>query len=164
MTIVCDTPAHANDHTANRIRASLHKLEDVIEVDDIGRAPSVTRELALIKVAATSATRSQIFELVEVFRARIVDLAPDSLMIEITGVESKIEGLIQVLNETETRVLEVCRSGKMTMRRGQHTKGVLRAMGAVSDPEAQQIGSTLQPSSAAETFPDSIHDNFADNI
>ena len=163
MTIVCDTPAHANDHTANRIRASLHKLEDVIEVDDIGRAPSVTRELALIKVAATAATRSHIFELVEVFRARIVDLAPDSLMIEITGVESKIEGLIQVLNETETRVLEVCRSGKMTMRRGHHTKGVLRAMGAIHDPESQLTGG-LQPNSATETFPDSIHDNFADNI
>ena len=160
MTIVCDAP----NQSADRIRASLYKLEDVIEVDDIGRAPSVTRELALIKVAATATTRSHIFELAEVFRARIVDLAPESLMIEITGVESKIEGLIQVLNETETRVLEVCRSGKMTMRRGHHTKGVLRAMGAVSDPEAQQTGSTLQPSSAAETFPDSIHDNFADNI
>jgi acetolactate synthase-1/3 small subunit len=160
MTIVCDAPGQS----ADRIRASLYKLEDVIEVDDIGRAPSVTRELALIKVAATATTRSHIFELAEVFRARIVDLAPESLMIEITGVESKIEGLIQVLNETETRVLEVCRSGKMTMRRGHHTKGVLRAMGAVSDPEAQQTGSTLQPSSATETFPDSVHDNFADNI
>lgn len=160
MTIVCDAP----DQSANRIRASLYKLEDVIEVDDIGRAPSVTRELALIKVAATAATRSHIFELAEVFRARIVDLAPDSLMIEITGVESKIEGLIQVLNETETRVLEVCRSGKMTMRRGHHTKGVLRAMGATADPEAAPEGSALLPSSATETFPESIHDNFADNI
>jgi acetolactate synthase-1/3 small subunit len=156
MTIVCDAP----DQSANRIRASLYKLEDVIEVDDIGRAPSVTRELALIKVAATASTRSHIFELAEVFRARIVDLAPDSLMIEITGVESKIEGLIQVLNETETRVLEVCRSGKMTMRRGHHTRGVLRAMGAAADPESAQEGSALLPSSAAETFPD----NFADNI
>ena len=154
MTIVAD----ASDEAGNRIRASLYKLEDVVEVDDIGRAPSVTRELALIKVAATASNRSHIFELAEVFRARIVDLAPESLMIEITGVESKIEGLIQVLNETESRVLEVCRSGKMTMRRGHHTKGVLRAMGA-TDPEAPQSPGTL-PSSATETFPD----NFADNI
>ena len=99
-------------------------------MDDIAQAPSVTRELALIKVAATPQNRSQIFELVEVFRARIVDLAPESLMIEMTGVESKIEGLIQVLNEGEERILEICRSGKMTMRRGHHTSGVLRAMGA----------------------------------
>jgi acetolactate synthase-1/3 small subunit len=76
--------------------------------------------------------------LVEVFRARIVDLAPESMTIEMTGVESKIEGLIQVLNEGEERVLEICRSGKLTIRRGHHTSGVLRAMGAVEadQPEA----------------------------
>ena len=168
MTIVADTPEHANENTSNRIRASLYKLEDVVEVDDIGKGPSVTRELALIKVAATAHTRSGIFELAEVFRARIVDLAPDSLMIEITGVESKIEGLIQVLNElslneNEPRVLEVCRSGKMTMRRGKHSRGVLRAMGA-AEPEtpkpATGSASGPLPNSGMETFPD----NFADNI
>jgi acetolactate synthase-1/3 small subunit len=99
-------------------------------VDDIAQAPSVTRELVLIKVAATPRNRSGIFELVEVFRARIVDLAPESLTIEMTGVESKIEGLIQVLNEGEERILEICRSGKMTMRRGHHTSSVLKALGA----------------------------------
>jgi acetolactate synthase-1/3 small subunit len=150
MTIVAD----ASDHAGDRIRASLYKLDDVVDVDDIGKSPNVTRELALIKVAATAHTRSHIFELAEVFRARIVDLAPDSLMIEITGVESKIEGLIQVLNETEDRVLEVCRSGKMTMRRGKHSSGVLRAMGA-GDPEQPKPGN--QP---LEPGPD----NFADNI
>ena len=154
MTIVCETPQHANDHTADRIRANLHKLENVIDVDEIGRTPSVTRELALIKVAANAHNRSHIFELVEVFRARIVDLAPDSLMIEITGVESKIEGLIQVLNETENRVLEVCRSGKMTMRRGKHSSGVLRAMGAgePEQPKPNNLPLEITP------------DNFADNI
>ena len=99
------------------------------------RRPSVTRELALIKVSATPKTRSQIFELVEVFRARIVDLTSESLMIEMTGVESKIEGLIQVLNEGEGRILEICRSGKMTMRRGHHTSRVLRALGAQAKDE-----------------------------
>ena len=162
MTIV----AEANPEASNRIRASLYKLENVVEVDDIGRSPSVTRELALIKVAATASTRSNIFELAEVFRARIVDLAPDSLMIEITGVESKIEGLIQVLNETENRVLEVCRSGKMTMRRGHHKSGVLRAMGA-GEPDAPKPTGDLTnslPNSGLETFPDTLTDNFADNI
>ena len=134
LTLVCEASAEAG----NRIRASLYKLENVVDVDDIAQAPSVTRELALIKVAATPQNRSQIFELVEVFRARIVDLAPESLMIEMTGVESKIEGLIQVLNEGEERILEICRSGKMTMRRGQHTSGVLRAMGAGADEPDNQ--------------------------
>ncbi len=126
LTLVCEASAEAGD----RIRASLFKLENVVDVDDIAQAPAVTRELVLIKVSATPQSRSQIFELVEVFRARIVDLAPESLMIEMTGVESKIEGLIQVLNEGEERVLEICRSGKMTMRRGHHTSRVLHAMGA----------------------------------
>jgi acetolactate synthase-1/3 small subunit len=134
MTIVCEASAEAGD----RIRASLYKLENVIDVDDIAGAPSVTRELVLIKVAATPRSRSQIFELVEVFRARIVDLAPESLMIEMTGVESKIEGLIQVLNEGESHILEICRSGKMTMRRGHHTSGVLKALGAIHDEPAEE--------------------------
>jgi acetolactate synthase-1/3 small subunit len=132
LTLVCEASAEAG----HRIRASLFKLENVVDVDDIAQAPSVTRELALIKVAATPQNRSQVFELAEVFRARIVDLAPESLMIEMTGVESKIEGLIQVLNEGEERILEVCRSGKMTMRRGHHTSRVLRAMGAGEDEKA----------------------------
>jgi acetolactate synthase-1/3 small subunit len=139
LTLVCEASAEAGD----RIRASMFKLENVIDVDDIAGAPSVTRELALIKVAATKHTRSAIFELVEVFRARIVDLAPESLMIEMTGVESKIEGLIQVLTEGDNQILEVCRSGKMTMRRGHHTSRVLRAMGA-SEPERDDSANQLQ--------------------
>jgi acetolactate synthase-1/3 small subunit len=133
MTVVCEASAEAG----HRIQASLYKLENVVDVDDIAQAPSVTRELALIKVAATPRSRSQVFELVEVFRARIVDLAPESLTIEMTGVESKIEGLIQVLNEGEGRILEICRSGKLTMRRGHHTSGVLKAMSVSADESAE---------------------------
>lgn len=149
MTIVCEASAEAG----HRIRASMFKLENVLDVDDIAGAPAVTRELALIKVAATKDTRSPIFELVEVFRARIVDLAPESLMIEMTGVESKIEGLIQVLTESDNRILEICRSGKMTMRRGHHTSSVLKALGAAeiqaeeSPNQAQQAeeGAVVEP-------------------
>jgi len=129
LTLVCEASAEAG----HRIRASLYKLENVVDVDDIAQAPSVTRELALIKVAATHRNRSNIFELAEVFRADIVDVATESLTIQLTGVESKIEGLIQVLEEGENRILEICRSGKMTMRRGHHTSGVLKAMGSVAD-------------------------------
>jgi acetolactate synthase-1/3 small subunit len=138
LTLVCEASAEAGD----RIRASMFKLENVLDVDDIAGAPSVTRELALIKVAATKSTRSPIFELVEVFRARIVDLAPESLLIEMTGVESKIEGLIQVLTEGDNQILEICRSGKMTMRRGHHTSRVLKAMGA-AEPETEEGASQI---------------------
>ena len=145
LTLVCEASAEAG----HRIQASLFELENVVDVDDIGQAPSVTRELALIKVAATPRTRSQVFELVEVFRARIVDLAPESLTIEMTGVESKIEGLIQVLNEGEGRVLEICRSGKMTMRRGHHTSGVLKAMRTGAD-EPEELSAEASEDTAVE--------------
>jgi acetolactate synthase I/III small subunit len=126
LTLVCEASAEAG----HRIRASLFKLENIVDVDDIAQAPSVTRELALIKVAATAQNRSQIFELAEVFRARIVDLTSESLMVEMTGVESKIEGLVEILRESGFCILEICRSGKMTMRRGHHIRNVLKAMGA----------------------------------
>jgi acetolactate synthase-1/3 small subunit len=150
MTIVCEASAEAG----HRIRASLFKLENVVDVDDIAGAAAVTRELVLIKVAATRHTRSAIFELVEVFRARIVDLAPESLMIEMTGVESKIEGLIQVLEEGDNHILEICRSGKMTMRRGHHTSSVLRAMGAKESESVEVENQVLEAEEGAVVEPE----------
>jgi acetolactate synthase-1/3 small subunit len=139
MTIVCD----ASPTAGHRIAASLYKLENVLDVDDVGQLSHVARELALIKVAATPKTRSMVFELVEVFRARIVDLAPESMMIEITGVESKIEGLIQVLNENGDRILEISRTGRMVMRRGQHTSRVLDAMRVPGVETAEDKGEEI---------------------
>jgi acetolactate synthase small subunit len=98
MTIVCEAPETA----AHRIRASLYKLEITNDVDEVGRSEAVIRELCLIKVAAGPTapsglqSRSQIFELANVFRARVVDLAPESIMLEMTGGSSKIEGLIRL--------------------------------------------------------------------
>jgi acetolactate synthase I/III small subunit len=145
MTMVCEASAGGG----HRVRASLFKLENVVDVDEIGQASTVTRELAMIKVAATPQERSQIFDLVEVFRARVIDLAPESLVIEMTGVESKIEGLIQVLNEDGNgRVLELCRSGKLTMRRGHHTSGVLQAMGVGREQQGEEATADYTESGA----------------
>jgi acetolactate synthase-1/3 small subunit len=131
MTIVCEAPEHA----ADRIRASLYKLEITVDVDEVGRSEAVIRELCLIKVSAGPrepnglSSRSQIFELATVFRARVVDLAPESIMLEMTGSSSKIEGLLQVLRESNYTILEVSRTGRMAMRRGHHTSRVLKALG-----------------------------------
>jgi acetolactate synthase-1/3 small subunit len=131
MTIVAEAPEHA----AHRIRASLYKLETTVHVDEVNRTEAVVRELCLIKVAAGPNSphglhsRSQVFELATVFRARVVDLAPESIMLEMTGSASKIEGLLQVLRESEYEVLEVSRTGRMAMRRGHHTTRVLKALG-----------------------------------
>jgi acetolactate synthase-1/3 small subunit len=134
MTIV----AEAAPGSGHRIKASLFKLENVLDVDDLGQLSCVTRELALIKVAATPQNRAPIFQLAEIFRARVVDLAPESLMLEITGVCSKIEGLIQVLRESDNEILEISRTGRMVMRRGQHTSRVLEAM-RLSTPEEEPV-------------------------
>lgn len=131
MTIVCEAPENA----AHRIRASLYKLEITRDVDEVTRSEAVIRELALIKVAAgppasSMSTRTHLFELANVFRARVVDLAPESLMLEMTGSSSKIEGLLQVLKESNYTILEVSRTGRMAMRRGKHTSRVLKALGS----------------------------------
>jgi acetolactate synthase-1/3 small subunit len=138
MTIVCEAPETA----AHRIRASLYKLEITNDVDEVSRSEAVIRELCLIKVAAGPSvgdhredapsgigSRSQVFELANVFRARVVDLAPESIMLEMTGSSSKIEGLIQVLRESGYTILEISRTGRMAMRRGLHTSRVLKALG-----------------------------------
>ena len=135
MTIVCEAPETA----AHRIKASLYKLETTVEVDEVNRAEAVVRELCLIKVAAGPSSphgvhsRSHLFGLATVFRARVVDLAPESIMLEMTGSASKIEGLLQVLRESGYPVLEVSRTGRMAMRRGHHTSRVLKALGSRQD-------------------------------
>ena len=139
ISLVAEAPSGAG----HRIKASLFKLESVIDVDDVGDFACVTRELALIKVAATVQIRSGIFQLADVFRARVVDLAPESMMLEITGASSKIEGLIQVLEESETKILEISRTGRMVMRRGHHTSRVLEAM-RLASPEDEPIIPTIE--------------------
>jgi acetolactate synthase-1/3 small subunit len=152
MTLVAEAPPES----AHRIAASLYKLVNVLEVDDVSQHSCVTRELALIKVAAKGSIRSHIFELAEVFRARVVDLAPESIMLEITGGESKIEGLLQVLNEGEERVLEITRSGRLAMRRGHHTSRVLQALGdagSFADAGNAQSWTGPQAETADEIIP-----------
>src|SRR6476620_2327702 len=83
MTIVVDCPN--GDVDAHRIEANLYKLVNVIDVQDITHQPSVTRDLALIKVQVAPERRAEVNGLADIFRARIVDVAPDSLIVEITG-------------------------------------------------------------------------------
>ena len=112
MTIVVPT----DEAGAHRVAANLYKLVNVISVQDITNSPAVFRDLAMIKVAATAESRTHIMQLVDVFRARVVDVAPDSLIIEITGTEDKIDGLLEVLRPYG--VLEMVRTGRVAMARG----------------------------------------------
>lgn len=118
MTITVD----ADYDQAKRIEANLYKLVNVLLVENITNEPSIVRDLAMIKVAATHEARSHVLELASVFRARVVDVAPDSLTIEITGAEDKIDGLLEVLRPYG--VLEMVRTGIVAMRRGKSAAGV----------------------------------------
>ena len=132
MTVV----VMSDDAGAGRIEANLYKLVHVISVSDITSAPAVYRDLAIIKVAATQACRPELVHLVEVFRARIVDVAPDSLTIEITGGEDKIDGLLEVLRPYG--VLEMARTGRVAMARG--TRPATTMLEALSPlPEESQV-------------------------
>lgn len=133
MTVVVDATADA----AARIEANLYKLVHVQRVENVTAVPAVYRYLALIKVAATAESRSQVMQLVDVFRARVVDVAPDSLIIEITGADEKIDGLLEILRPFG--VLEVARTGRLAMARGVSGRTPAQASG----PSADHVDATV---------------------
>ncbi|HNT75696.1 MAG TPA: acetolactate synthase small subunit [Anaerolineae bacterium] len=113
MTIVVDST-----HTdAEKVVQNLYKLVNVIQVEDITEQPVVARDLALIKVRTEGgSTRSEVMQLVDTFRARVVDVGVDSVMVEATGTEDKIDGLAEVLKPYG--ILEMVRTGRVAMARG----------------------------------------------
>ena len=112
MTIV----AIGDSAQIEQVRKQLEKLINVVKVSDITEADMVTRELALIKVKATASTRSEIMQIVDIFRANIVDVAPDSVTVEVTGDEDKINSLLGLLRDFGVK--EVSRTGKIALTRG----------------------------------------------
>ncbi len=114
MTIVVNCPNGEID--AHRIEANLYKLVNVIDVQDVTHHPVVTRDLALIKVRVGPERRAEVNGLAEIFRARIVDVAADSVIVEITGTEDKIESMIELLRPIG--IVEMVRTGQISMTRG----------------------------------------------
>ena len=112
MTIVVDT----DDFGARRLEANLYKLVNVLRVEDVSGEAAVVRDLAMVKVAADGQTRAQVMQLCDVYRARVVDVTSESLIIEITGTEDKIDSLVDVLRPYG--IIEMVRTGVVAMRRG----------------------------------------------
>lgn len=112
MTIVVD----GDDHVLEQVTKQLNKLVDVIKVSDIGGDEAVERELALIKVAADVNARIEIIQIADIFRARIVDVAPKSITIEVTGDGAKIEAIEKLLRQFGIK--EMVRTGKIALVRG----------------------------------------------
>jgi acetolactate synthase-1/3 small subunit len=105
-----------DDATARRFEANLYKLVNVLRVVNLTGKSTVERELALIKVASNTDVRKEILQIAEVFRARVVDMGTEAIVLEITGMPSKINGLIEVLDQFG--VLETGRTGGLAMTRG----------------------------------------------
>ena len=108
---------NGDDYTVGQVAKQLDKLIDVIEVSDITSESIVTRELALIKVKTTPITRGEIIQIVNLFRANIIDVGSESMVIEITGEEDKINALHDLL--APFGIIEMLRSGLVAMVRGQ---------------------------------------------
>ena len=112
MTIVVDGATTA----VEQVRKQLDKLIEVVKVTDITQGRIIARELALIKVHSTSTTRSEIMQIVDIFRAKIVDVAADSMIIEATGDEEKIDSLYNLLKKFGIK--ELARTGRIALPRG----------------------------------------------
>lgn len=112
MTIV----VNGDDKILEQVMKQLNKLIDVIRVSDIPPEDSVNRELALIKVGVDSTTRAEVLQIVDIFRAKIVDVGTKSLIVEVTGDESKINAIEQLLRQFGVK--EMVRTGKVAMNRG----------------------------------------------
>ena len=124
MTIVVESSKAG----AEKVVQNLHKQVNVLSVENVTEKPMVARDLALIKVSTgDGAQRSEVLQMVDTFRARVIDVALSTLMIEVTGTEDKIDGLVDVLRPFG--IVEMVRTGRVAMVRGsnggtQHTQSV----------------------------------------
>jgi acetolactate synthase-1/3 small subunit len=111
MTFVVDA-----DTDAEQVVKQVDKLIEVVSIRDVSEESMISLEMAMVKVRADKSNRSQIIELVDIFNAEIVDVGPDSIIVEITGDEEKIESFIALLVDFE--VIELVRTGRVAMLRG----------------------------------------------
>ena len=112
MTVV----AQGDQRILEQIEKQLRKLEDVIEIFALPRSSSVYRELVLVKVESNASTRADIVSIVDIFRAKIVDVSPDSMVIEVTGDQGKVNGLLAMLDGFN--IVEIVRTGMAGIARG----------------------------------------------
>jgi acetolactate synthase-1/3 small subunit len=112
---------HGDDAELEQVRKQLDKIVTVVQVQDISSEDFVERDLMLLKVKATQQQRMEIHLLVEMFRARVVDISAENLMVEISGQEKKIEAFIELMRPYG--ILELARTGRIALVRGQPGRG-----------------------------------------
>jgi acetolactate synthase-1/3 small subunit len=107
---------HGDDNVLDQVRKQLDKIVSVVRVDDISSENYVERDLMLLKVQAAPEKRAEIAVLTEMFRAKVVDISLDNMMIEISGVETKVEAFIDLMRPYG--ILELARTGRIALVRG----------------------------------------------
>jgi acetolactate synthase-1/3 small subunit len=112
---------HGDDAELEQVRKQLDKIVTVVQVQDISSEDFVERDLMLIKVKADGPRRSEVSQLVDMFRGRVVDISANSLMVEISGQERKIEAFIELMRPYG--IVELARTGRIALVRGQPGKG-----------------------------------------
>lgn len=112
MTFVVD----GNERMVNQVISQMRKVVDVTRVEDISSKPAVNRELALIRVHTNSETRSDIVQMVNIYRGEVVDVALDSMVVQIVGSEDRVDSLIELLNNFG--IIEMVRTGRVALVRG----------------------------------------------
>ncbi len=116
MTFVTE----GDDRTLRQVQTQLSKLINVTAVQDVTNIPTVVREMALIKVHAKNGNRAEVMQIVDIFRASIVDVAMNSLIIQIVGPEDRVESLIKLLRNFG--ILEMVRTGRVAIARGEYSE------------------------------------------
>ncbi|HEX3356549.1 MAG TPA: acetolactate synthase small subunit [Tepidisphaeraceae bacterium] len=114
MTVVVD----ADDNTLEQVRKQLAKLVPVVKVKDFAGSKYVERDLALVTVGVSAANRNEVIQIVNLFRGKVVDVAKNSLVVELSGTEQKVEAMIELL--APYGIKELARSGVIAMSRGMH--------------------------------------------
>lgn len=112
MTFTVDGAAH----DIEQVTKQLYKIIEVVKISDITAEAAVARELALVKVSASKESRSAIVEIVDIFRANIIDVGTDSMVVEVTGTEDKIDAIVAMLKPYGLK--ELVRTGRVAMVRG----------------------------------------------
>ena len=105
-----------SDRELEQVVTQLSKLIDVIKIVNLTQLPSIARELVLIKIKAGKESRADINNIVEIFRAKIVDISPENVVVELTGQQSKIDGFIDMFADYE--IIEIARTGAIALSRG----------------------------------------------
>jgi acetolactate synthase-1/3 small subunit len=143
MTIVVD----GDQVSVERLTSYLHKLVNVIQVEDLTGKPMVSRDLAMIKVRANLETRAEIIQTADIFRARVVDVTSSSITVEATGDEEKVDGLVAMLKPLG--IIEMVRTGAVAMSRG--GGALLNGNGGMYDAAVEPLQRPVELNAFCET-------------